>query len=78
MTQFNIAWLSIQHINQRLKLITDILNLTLTGELWGVYCEDFIDTIFRCIFVNKNFCILIKISLKFVPGDPIDNNPSLV
>ena len=24
--------------------------------------------IFRCTFVNEHFCILIKISLKFVPG----------
>ena len=31
--------------------------------------------IFRSIFVNKKFCILIKISLKFVPKGPIDNNP---
>ena len=38
----------------------------------------FPDDIFRCIFVNKNFCILIKISLKFVPMGPIDNDPALV
>ena len=29
-------------------------------------------------FVNEKFCILIKISLKFVPEGPIDNNPALV
>ena len=34
-------------------------------------------TIFRSIFVNEKFCILIKISLKFVPKGPIDNNPVL-
>ena len=33
----------------------------------------FTDDIFRCIFVNKKFCILIKISLNFVPKRPIDN-----
>ena len=27
-------------------------------------------------FVNENFCILIKISLKFVPKGPNDNNPA--
>ena len=27
--------------------------------------------IFRCIFVNEKFCILIRISLEFVPKDPI-------
>ena len=26
----------------------------------------------------KSFCILIKMSLKFVPNGPIDNNPALV
>ena len=38
----------------------------------------FADNIFRCIFVNETFCILIKISLKFVPKAPIHNNPALV
>ena len=38
----------------------------------------FADDIFSCIFVNEKFCILIKISLKFVPKGPIDNNPSLI
>ena len=38
----------------------------------------FADDIFRCIFVNENFCILIKISLKFVAKSPIDNRPALV
>ena len=33
---------------------------------------------FRCISVNEKFCILIKISLKFVPSGPTDNNPVLV
>ena len=37
----------------------------------------FADDIFRCIFMNEKFCILIKISLKFVPMGPIDNNPAL-
>ena len=38
----------------------------------------FTDNIFRCIFVNENFCFLIKSSIKFVPKGPIDNNPTLV
>ena len=29
-------------------------------------------------FREWKFCILIKISLKFVPKGPIDNNPALV
>ena len=36
------------------------------------------DDIFKCIFVNGKFCILIKISLNFVPEGPIDNNLALV
>ena len=38
----------------------------------------FTDNIFRCIFMNAKFCILIKISLKFVPKCSIDNKPALV
>ena len=33
---------------------------------------------FRCIVVIEKFSIMIKISLKFVPKDPIDNNPALI
>ena len=36
------------------------------------------DNIFKCIFVNENFKILIKISLKFVVKDPIKNIPAMV
>ena len=38
----------------------------------------FADDIFRRIFLNEKFCVLIKISLKFVPKGPIYNNPALV
>ena len=38
----------------------------------------FSDDILRYIFVNEKFCILVKISQKFAPLDPIDNNPALV
>ena len=38
----------------------------------------FADDIFRCIFLNETFCILIEISLKFVPKGPIDIKPALV
>ena len=42
------------------------------------YCH-FGDNIFiQMQFANKKFCILIKISLKFVPKGSIDNNPTLV
>ena len=38
----------------------------------------FAHDIFRCIFVNEKFCVLIKISLKSVCLGLSDNNPALV
>ena len=38
----------------------------------------FLDNIFKCIFLNENVWIPIKISLKFVPKGPINNIPALV
>ena len=37
----------------------------------------FANDIFKCIFLNENVWISIKISLKFVPKGPINNIPSL-
>ena len=37
----------------------------------------FADDIFKCIFLNENFLIAIKISLKFVPKGPINNIPTI-
>ena len=38
----------------------------------------FADDIFKCIFLNENVWIPIKISLKFVPKGSINYNPALV
>ena len=38
----------------------------------------FADDIFKCIFLNENIWISIKISLKLVPKGPINNIPALV
>ena len=38
----------------------------------------FPDDIFKCIFLNENVWIPIKISLNFVPKGPINNIPALV
>ena len=38
----------------------------------------FADGLFKCIFVDGKFRILIQSSVKFVPKGPIDNNPALV
>ena len=41
-------------------------------------CRRFADDTFKRIFLNENVRISIKISLKFVPKGPINNNPALV
>ena len=38
----------------------------------------FPNNIFKCIFLNENVWISIKISLRFVPKGPINNIPALV
>ena len=38
----------------------------------------FADGTFKCIFLNENVRISIKISLKFVPKGPINNIPALI
>ena len=40
--------------------------------------QHFADDIFKCIFLNENIWILIDISRKFVPKDPINNITILV
>ena len=37
----------------------------------------FSDDIFKCIFLNENISISIKISLKFVPKGQFNNYPSI-
>ena len=39
---------------------------------------NFADNIFKFIFLIEKFCILIQISLKFVPKGPNDNKWALV
>ena len=41
-------------------------------------CHHFADDIFKCIFLNENVLISLKISLKFVPMVQINNIPALV
>ena len=36
------------------------------------------DCIFKCIFLNENDRVPIRISLKFVPRSPVNNTPELV
>ena len=38
----------------------------------------FPDNIFKCIFLNENLWILIKVSLKFIPRGLVNNIPALI
>ena len=42
------------------------------------YGRNFPDDIFKCISLNENVWISIRISLKFVHKGPINNSPALV
>ena len=44
----------------------------------GQNCSHFTDNILKCIYLNKNFCILIRNSLKFVPRSSVDNKSAWV
>ena len=58
-----------------------LLRLRCYLSLWGPPWQNgphFTDDIFKCIILNEKFCILIRISLKFVPMGPIDNKSALV
>ena len=59
---------------ERIQVINKYIN-TLRPRQNG---RHFADDIFKCIFLNENVRISIKISLKFVPKDPINNIPALV
>ena len=49
------------------------------SSLAGPNGRHFAGDIFKYIFVNKKFVIFIKkISFKFAPSGPVDNNPALV
>ena len=61
------------NIPERSTLIPDVN--TLRPRQNG---RNFADDIFKCIFLNENVWISIKISLKFVPKGPINNIPALV
>ena len=54
--------------------VRNIINTLMPGQNG----RHFPDDIFKCIFLNENVWISIKISLKFVPKGPINNIPALV
>ena len=62
--------------HSKLVLIHSLLKVIHWDLRWKGH--NFADDIFKCIFLNENCCILIKISLKFVTKGPINNIPELV
>ena len=66
--------------SQLLQNLACILAAKLPCHLTSLtHCgRDKMADIFKCIFLNENCCILIKISLKYVLKGSIDNNPALV
>ena len=75
-------WFEVSFRNQITlsKMVAEIsgdisaINSSLPGQNGGHFSND----IFKCIFVNKKFYILIWIPLKFVPKVPIGNKSTLV
>ena len=66
------------YIAQSHLIIKLLYNCVINSSPPGENGRHFAGDIFRCIFVNETFCILIKISLKFVPKDPNDNTTALI
>ena len=70
---------SFTNLNDQLQWICICLNLIFLNSLRPRQNgRNFSDDIFKCIFLNKNIQILIKISLNFVPKGSINDIPSLV
>ena len=59
----------------RVAQMNRLLHICIEAETNG---RHFADDIFKCIFLNENVWIPIKVSLKFVPKGPINNIPALV
>ena len=60
-------------------LIMGVLSI-LTFNSYSTWQDghQFTDDVSRCIFMNETFCILNRLSLKFVPEGLINNIPALV
>ena len=77
-------WLDVPHVSAMKFSVTacDQVSIYLSDsqvrKVLPQYKHIEADDIFKCIFLNENVWNPIKISLKFVPKGPINNNPSLV
>ena len=70
----NFSWFCASHLYLADLDATDLLNSSVPGQNGRLLPDD----IFKCIFFNKKFSILIQISLKFVSEGPIANKSALV
>ena len=68
-------YIIIHHINNNYYSYCAICFNTLRPRQDGCY---FADDVLKCIFLNENLWISLKIPLKFVPRGPINNIPALV
>ena len=76
----NKCYNDVSYLLRFLAEITSIVNgsgMTLTHPP-GQNRRRFADDILKCIFLNEHVCVLIRISLKFVPRVRIDNKKALV
>ena len=70
-----ILWYNLRLVSNIINMATECLFNTMRPRQNG---RRFADETFKRIFLNENVRISIKISLKFVPKGPINNNPALV
>ena len=69
------AWcMASQDVHRKTRFVKVLFN-TLRPRQDGCY---FADDVLKCIFLNENVWISLKIPLKFVPMGPINNIPALV
>ena len=75
-TKMTTALVFFREFTLRFQIIISVYELSssLPWTKWPLYRR----RLFKCIFMNLQCCILIRISLKFVPKGPIANNSALV
>ena len=67
----NDSWMSVNVMS------CEVSGIYWHSEAW-IKWKIYLQIIFRMHFLEIKFCILIKISLKFIPKGPIDNKSALV
>ena len=57
-----------------IKVSTGQCSKSVNSSHPGKNGRHFVDDIFKCIFLNEKFCVLIRILSKFVPKGLIENS----